>query len=327
MIRDFLDKSKRTLKRIDVLYKIVDEMKECIRMKQTSVLNEDKEQILDGKMDELDTKFDTICQEIKTIIAERQDETDQLEKTGELDKFEVEMRKVHVYKYYKGLSGAIESYRNLKTDFKNKEKELLRQAYQIVHPRVTADELDKLVEEPEGENGLKVFGAGTTTGQQMVAHAITRGKRIADISRKTMKLIAMIDEISELASKNTRQIDDIVINITKAEIHTKAANKELEDALKYQRRINMVKRIVALVFVILILVVLLFIAFSDPVTAFLAGLLVTDDSQNASEIRSLDRRERNDEGIRGDEAREDEARADEDVRRAEDEARAAERAS
>lgn len=280
MLQEFLDKSRRTLNTIHELNNIVKEIEECIRMKQTSVLSEDKEKILDNKMDELDEKFDTLCHEIKETIATTQEETERLQKQGELVKEEVEMREVHVYKYYKGLSDAVMSYRNLKSDFKNKEKDLLKQAYQIVHPKATDEELDRIIESSDGESSLaSAFGSGTVSGQQMVDHAMDRAKRIATISQTIAKLVATIKELSTIVNKNTKVIDDIVINVTKAEMNTRAANKELEAAIEYQKKINMIKRIIALIFIVLIIFAFVMIATSGPVSSLFSSLGSNDDGK------------------------------------------------
>jgi len=281
-MEEFLDNSRRTLKRIAELGSIVKEMEESIRMKQTSVLTEDKETVLDHKMDELDEKFDKLCHEIKGAISDTQAETKKLEKEQEISKEEADMRGVHVHKYLKELSDAVLAYRNLKSEFKNKEKDLLKQAYQIVHPKVTDDELDKLAEGNDMDDKLSgAFSTGTASGQQMYNRAKERGRRIGMIVKDVNKLVALINELADLVGSNTKIVDEIVVHVTKAEMNTRQANRELEEALEYQRKINFIKRMIFLIIGILFIIALGFLI-GGPLKMLLAGGLIEEEVKRNS---------------------------------------------
>jgi t-SNARE complex subunit (syntaxin) len=258
---EFLDNSKLILASIKELRKIIEEMKEYIRMKHTSVLSEDKEEALDKKIDLLDNKFYKICEVVRDAIKTTKEETARLYKDGEITKEEEKMRKVHAYKYYKELSDAIYAHRNLKTEYKTKEKDLLKKTYQIVNPKATEAELDKIMESADSEGVMGIaFSTGTQSGQQMLKQAKYRRKRIDDIVENIKKLIALIEEIDELVHKESKTIDDIVVNVTAAEMNTKQANKELESALVYQRKLNFLKRIGVVILILFFVLVLLFFA-------------------------------------------------------------------
>lgn len=281
-MKAFLDNSKGILRNIDELKTIVANMDEYIRLKQTSVLPEDKETALDGKMDGLDGKFDTICVSIKDAIETAQNETRQLEKDEEISKEEVELRNVHIYKYFKELTKAVYSYRNLKSEFKNKEGELLRQAYQVMHPQATEEELNELGEGEDCDEKLgAVFATGTAGGQEMLKKAKYRRKRIEKIVTAVNRLIVLIQEIDELVKKNTRVVDEIVVHVTKAEMHTRQANRELEEALEYQRRLNFIKRMVLLVVVILVVVMLTMLT----ATSFMSGEVEVEAKRIEAELK------------------------------------------
>lgn len=257
-MKEFLESSTHILKRVRELRKITKEIEEAIRMKQTSVLAEDKELALDRRMDYLDTSFDETCHEIKDAIKSTREETDRLTTSGDLSKEELEVRNMHIYKYYKELSDAIFAYRNLKSEYKNREKELLKQAFQIVNPKASDADIEKTIENPDSEMSAgSAFSLGTNSGQQILKQAKYRRKKIDKIVETIGRLIALIDEIDELVHKNTKVVDEVVVNVTKAEMNTRQANKELESALIYQRRLNFVKRLVFALVIVAIFVVLL----------------------------------------------------------------------
>lgn len=242
-MNSFLENSTLIFANIAELKKIVKSMGEYISLKQTSVMTEDQESVVDGKIEELDMKFDKICISIKNAIKLAQEETNKLDKENAIDKSEVEMRNLHSHKFYKELKQTIFNYRNLKSEFKNKEKDLLKQAYQIVNPKANDESLEKILSEPDSDNALNsAFSLGGNSAKQMLQTAKNRRKKIDKIIEIINRLVSLIEEIDNIVKANTAVVDEIVINMTQSEKHTAQANKELEQSLVYQRRINFIKK-------------------------------------------------------------------------------------
>lgn len=260
-MKEFLDNSALIFGNINELKSTTNEIDKYISLKQTSVLTEEKEDALDRKISQLDEKFEQTCNSIRNSIESAKNELNTIEKKESASKEEIEMRNIHIKKYYKELSEVIYSYRNLKSEYKNKEKDLLKQALQIVSPKSNDRDLDKMLDGEDSEKALTTaFAVGSGSGQQMLKRAKSRRKKIDNIVDSINKLVVLIDEIDKIVNKDTQVVDEIVVNVTASEMNTRQANKELESALKTQRRINLIKRALLTVLGIVIVFFLIYIA-------------------------------------------------------------------
>jgi len=258
-MNEFLNNSTIIFKNIGRLKEIIEEMEKYTLLKQNSVLDESKEAALENKIEKSDFNFNSISETIKDEIKRNQDEVDRLKKNG-ISKREMEIRRSHLFKQSKDLAEAIASYRNLKCEYKNKERELLQRAYQIVNP--SGDKFE--YREVEKDTSSKaVFAVGSKSSQEIIRHANNRKLKIDKIVETITKLAGMIDEIDEIVHKNSKVVDDILGNITDAEMNSAEANRELESALAYQRKVNYIKRLLLkfLIFFIFILIIWLYIQY------------------------------------------------------------------
>lgn len=260
-MKEFLDSSSIVFAKIDELKRITKEAEAFISLKQTSVFTEEKEEAVDRKINQKDDEFESICNKIKILIENAKKDLQKGEKDGSLSKEEIEMRSIHIKKYYIELSNVIYSYRNLKSEYKNKEKDLLKQTLQIVSPKSTESDLDKMVEGTDSENKLATaFSIGSSN--HMLKQAKSRRKKIDKIVDSINKLVVLIDEIDKIVNKETQAVDEIVVNVTQSELNTRQANRELESALRTQRRINMFKRALLALFMIIVIVLLALFVFN-----------------------------------------------------------------
>lgn len=206
-------------------------------------MTDEQENILDAKIEQLNNDFSYNCQVVKDKIKESQAEINQLKAAKKITKEEEDVRSVHIYKYYTELSNAIKAYRNLNSDFKNKEKEMLKQQYQIVNPKATEADLKKIFDDDSAELE-SAFSLGGASSKKMLQSAKTRSNKINKIVEKVNKLVELIEEVDNIVKSNTNVINETVINMDAAEQNTKQTNAELEAALVYQRRINFFKKLV-----------------------------------------------------------------------------------
>lgn len=267
-MESFLENSKLIFANIETLRKLVKSSQQYTSLKQTSVMTEDQEAVVDRKIEELDINFDKICGAIKDAIHAAQEETNRLEKEDMIDKAELEMRNLHIHKFFKELKQTIFTYRNSKSDFKNKEKDLLKQAYQIVNPKANENEIEKILNEPDSDTALSsAFSLGGNSAKKMLETAKNRRKKIDRIVVIINRLVALIEEIDNMVKSNATVVDDIVINMTQSEKHTAQANKELERSLVYQRRINFIKKLALGLFGLLIFGLILWFGVSSALSS------------------------------------------------------------
>lgn len=242
-MKEFLNNSTLVFKNIQKLKEMTEKMEKYILLKQNSVMDDAKEEALESQIDRLDSDFDIMSESIKEEIKRCQEETNKLAKNG-MSKGEIDLRNTHIFKHSKELTEAITQYRNVKCEYKNKEKEMLKKAYQIVNPKVSDSELEKLAEDKDFDSGMgTAFSLGSKSAQQIMIQAKNRKKKLEKIVDVINKLVQLIEEIDALVKNNTKVVDDIVVNMTEAEVNTAEANKQLESALIYQRRVNFIKKV------------------------------------------------------------------------------------
>lgn len=260
-MKGFLNNSSLVFKNILKLKEMTKKMEEYTLLKQNSVMDDAKEEALEDQIDRLDSDFDTMSESIKEEIKRSQAETNKLAKNG-MGHEEIDLRNTHTFKHSKELTKVIAQYRNVKCEYKNKEKERLKKAYQIVNPKVSDSELEKLTEDKDFDSSMSTaFSLGSRSAQQIMMQAKNRRKKLEKIVDVINKLVSLIEEIDTLVKSNTKVVDDIVVHMTEAEVNTAEANKQLESALLYQRRVNFFKKVllgIVLVFVALVLLWLVF---------------------------------------------------------------------
>lgn len=253
-MNEFLGNSQIVLNNIKRLREIVSEMEEHILLKQNSVLSDEKEEVLENKISKLDFDFNSISEIIGKEIKKNQQETDGLE--GKISDKELEIRRNHIYKHTKDLKEVIGEYRNLKCSYKNKEVEMLKRAFEVVHPNAKDEDFEEFKTKLGDDSTPFAIGAS----DQSLKHAKVRKERLDRVIEVINKLVMLIEEIDELVKNNSKVVDNIVIHMTDAEINTNEANNQLEAALKYQRRANKIKRIIygILIFIFILFIIWLF---------------------------------------------------------------------
>lgn len=239
-MNEFLSNSQVVLKNIKKLEDIIKEMEDTILIKQTTVLNDEKDELLEKKITKLDFDFNVISETISKEIKRNQKETEKLK--NKIDARELEVRQNHIFKHTKELKEAISEYRNLKCTYKNKEMEMMRKTFEVTHPGGDEEAFEKYKETLDS-GGANAFTTGSETSMASLKHAQMRKERLDKVVEVINRLVTLIEEIDELVHKNSKVIDEIVVNIADAEVNATEANKQLESALYYQRRSNKIKRI------------------------------------------------------------------------------------
>lgn len=235
-------------------------MEKFMALKTTSVLDEEKEKALENKIDRLDFDFNAIYEVIKSEIERNQKETDKLEKEG-CKKVQIEIRRSHIYKHSNDLTRIIGEYKSLQCENRNKEKEILERAYQVVNPSMGKKQIEKFAKKGSLQGvGNTPFSVRSKSSQEVLEHANNRKRRVDKIVKSIVRLTALIDEIDQIVNSNTKYVDEIGENMVKSEMNTEQTNKELDAALEYQRRVNFLKKVLTFVAIGIVIVVILYVA-------------------------------------------------------------------
>lgn len=257
-MREFLEASTAINKDIERLNEYAEDLKKFTLLKQNSVLVDEEEVALDRKIDTLNEAFQELSDKIKLFIKSNQKETKAFREKG-VKKSIIDMRELHTFRQGRDLSEVLRKYQNIQCDYKQREKEKLKETFLIANPKASAQDLEMLAEGEQGEAILaSAFALGSHSAQSILIQAKNRKKKIEKIVDTINTLVSLIEEIDRLVRKNTHVVDQITVNMTSAEEHTTQANRELDSALRYEIRSMRIKRIIAGFFFILIIIFIVY---------------------------------------------------------------------
>lgn len=253
---DFLESSREINTNLKHLNAYTEELKKYTLRKQNSVLNEKEEIALDKKIDAVNELFTTHSDKIKEQVRKNQRETVEMKRSGS-NKGIIELRELHTFRHGRDLADALRHYQNVQCEYRQREKDKLRETYLIANPKATDRDLEMLTDGSEGEALLaSAFALGSHSAQGILLQAKDRKKKIEKIVETINMLVELIEDIDRIVKKNTHVVDHIYVNMAAAEEHTGQANQQLSSALVYERRAMWIKRTLLLIVLIFIVVVI-----------------------------------------------------------------------
>lgn len=263
-MREFLETSTAINQNIKQLDEYTNELKKYTLLKQNSVLTEAENNALDRKIETVSTAFQNLIDKVKVAIKTNQHETMKMISNG-AKKNVIEIRELHTFRQGKDLADALRRFQDVQCDYRQREKEQLKETFLIANPKATERELEMLTEGEEGEAILaSAFALGSHSAQGILKQAKNRKKKIEKIVERINILVSYIDEIDRVVRQNAPTVDQVTINMVAAEEHTTQANQELSSALRYEMRVMRIKRILAFVGVCIIVGMIVYI-FGDRI--------------------------------------------------------------
>lgn len=258
-MNEFLNNSRILIKNLDKLSAIISEIEATIKLKQNSVLSDEQEEAVERKINKLDCEFDNLTEIIGREIKKNQADLEKEKK--KYSKEELDIRKNHILKHSNGLKEKVGEYRSLKVNYKNKENEMFKKAFEVANPNAKDEDFEKYKENLDTE--AQPFDFGSKVVFQSLKQAKIRKERLNSVVKTINKMVQLIEEIDELVQKNAEVVDEIVINMTDAEENVRETNTQLEQALAYQKKTNsLIKGFVGFL-ALGIIVVLIFFGIKD----------------------------------------------------------------
>jgi len=260
-MRDFLETAMDVSKEIKDLDERVEKYRKLILEKQTKILNREDEYELNNKIEALNIKINSRSEKIKSAIKRNKEETLYLKGTN-MGRDIISIRELHTFGHGKELSSVLGKYQDIQYKYKRREKERVKEAYLIANPKAGQKELDELMYGKDGETVLaSAFALGSHSAKGILDEAKDRMKRIDKIVESINTIVSLINEIDKIVKMESSVVDNISINMTSAEVHTSQANKELNSALRYQRRVMFLKRLFFGFFIVLLALLLGYVVF------------------------------------------------------------------
>ena len=253
----FVKKTQNDLKHLEVY---IEELKKNMTIKQTSIQTKESEENLDLRIDSCITTFSHTSKEIKSEIDKAASKTRELKNTGTTNTYLINMRESHILALSKKLSSLLKLFQDVQHNYKQKEKERLREVYKIACPQATAEEIEELEDPDKAEKMIEAaLTLSSTSSKNVLAEAKNRKDRIEKIVEKINELVNLIAEIDKIVSSNSAETDRIVLNMEDAARNASQARQELVTARSYQNRRNWYIRLFGGTFIIIIAILIIFV--------------------------------------------------------------------
>lgn len=252
---DFLVFVKNTQNDLKHLETYIEELRKNLKIKQTSIQTKESEENINLRIDGCITAFSHRSSEIKTAIDKAAAETREYKNSNTANTYVVGMRESHVLSLSKKLSELAKNFQNVQYNYKQSEKDRLKEMFKIACPEATEEQLQEIEDPEKAEQMINAALSLSSTGSKNVLEeARNRKDRIEKIVDKINDLVKLISEIDKMVNAGNSETDKIVLNMEDAARNTEQARNELVTARAYQNRRNWYVRLFGGTFIIILVI-------------------------------------------------------------------------
>ena len=243
---------KKTQNNINHLETYIEELKKNLKIKQVSIQTFKSEQSIDLRVDGCITAFTHTSNEIKNEIEKVSEKTREMKNKQNSNTYVIAMRESHVLSLSKRLSELVKSFQTVQYNYKQSEKERLKEMFKIACPDATQEQLHEIEDPEKAEEILNnALSLSSTGSKNVLTEAKNRKDRIEKIVEKINDLVKLIAEIDKIVSSSNIETDRMVLNMEDAARNTVQARSELTAARSYQNRRNWYIRLFGGTFIVL----------------------------------------------------------------------------
>ncbi|KAI5190326.1 hypothetical protein NECID01_0918 [Nematocida sp. AWRm77] len=207
----------------------LEEMKQLTR-KVSGAANDKEAQALRSSLTELREDFidgmNTAKKGIENLKIKAQEGKSEHEK---------HIKEQHIKSLIERVKKMVEEFSTAQAEFGAEERHRLKSQYIIAKPTATKEELDKV----EYEDSPDPFMVTQKTKPETQA----RKQSLKHISSGIQQVTQMADQLNLLVHKSDRNVDKISVTTSTTEVKAKKADKDLKQALKYQKLARFAKMI------------------------------------------------------------------------------------
>ncbi|EPR79539.1 T-SNARE complex subunit/syntaxin [Spraguea lophii 42_110] len=247
-------------RKIGKLKEYLQKLEYISNIKYNSVMDEDKEEKLDRKIEAINVVFKELSKEVKGDLQNIGEGTIAEEHSETPNGFYIEIRINHWKVLTKKLSDVINEYRTIHVEYNREEQEKMKKQFLIAPPEATDEELADILNTDKCDDVIKsVFVVGSHSSKNILEKATKRNQSIKKIVKTIQDLCDMMNELKEMVHEHGEVIEKIDVNVEKSKERTKKAKKDLTEALGFQIAATRMKRILVIVGGIILIVVVIII--------------------------------------------------------------------
>lgn len=186
------------------------------------------------ELDELVTSTNVIVERISSELKKMDNET----KNEPIQAYQTIRKNMHGLIVHKFID-LMKEYQQVQTSFQEKYKEKITRQYKIIKPDVTDEEINKVLENGEGNNLMQKYILDMEHKEDAM-NALTyiefRHQGILKLEKSIQELNQLFQDMSILIDTQQEIIDNIETNVNTSVSYTKTAVKELHTANTYQKK-------------------------------------------------------------------------------------------
>lgn len=233
---DTLHKIRQNKIKLQTLTSLVSQIKTLNAKYSNAVYSKTEEKQFQSEKQQIESKFKSIVEEVKEFLQNTENDDNSVVND--------QLRTLTV-----NLSAAVNEFRKIEIEQKQREKEILREKCLIAKPNATEEEINKMLTFDNPHSSFL-----NSQKQESVSEVQRRSDNLKKIVILIDELHSMVQEIDSLVQEQSEFVDQIEIDVVTSKSHTERINTSLKNIIIKKRRWKWIKRIgIALVTIFLIL--------------------------------------------------------------------------
>ena len=201
------------------------------------------------------------CSEAKQVLASIKSETDKLESLSTAPASELRIRKNMYQTLTQNFVQAVRTYQSAQQNYQKEMKRKVARQVRIVKPEATIEEIDTAMK--SGDTGAVYRAAILQPGADPVALAYqdcqAKYRDVLKLEESIKALNQMFRDLALLVEQQGEMLNQIEFSVEEATEHVKGGNENLKGALEARKSIRKKYMIIALIFVVVIVLLMVFL--------------------------------------------------------------------
>lgn len=197
----------------------------------------------------------------RVILRKMGERTKELEPLASHGSGSLRARKQHQQKMVDDFTKVMKTFKKMQEKYNKKYQSQLERQVKIVKPDIKAEEMARILEDPEGARQMMFDIGRRQSAQEDLNKMKDRYEDVKKIGQSIAELQQMFLEMDEMITQQGDILNRIEVSVDKVENYTEDAKEDLSDAVESQKSIMKKKWVMAVLIVFLILLLLVVIAY------------------------------------------------------------------
>jgi len=253
----FLDRFSELTQDIDRVTANVEELRQL----QGKVLRDvRRDEAVDAKMDDLNAENKRLAKKVRDVLRADQDRMEAHKKRSNMtdtERSELKMRQTQLSSQSKRFYDAWSQYNEDQVSYRQRRKEQMLKKIKVAGTDMSDEQIETMIDEGRTEVFAKSILDQTQMARQQLTELQSRHDEFIKLEKSITEVRDMFFEVAQLVQEQGEMIDNIAVNVGRAEADVEAGKGHLDKAKQHQSKARKMKIILAIVLTIVILIVIL----------------------------------------------------------------------